>query len=301
MDLRHKEPSDAEARLSRTMSAVGSRVSKHADTTRERLKDTTVGSLWERLNAMNFIDRGMLFAAILLLCFVPFMIVVASLAGHDAATGMVRRFGLNRQASTAFNKVFTSPSATSGALSGASYVFFITGGIAAAASLQELYEAAFGLTRRGLRDTPRRLVWLGALLGFIAFTGWAGPWLHRHAGPVAIGIGGLAAFGGFWWFTMWFLLGGRLTWRELLPSALATGVCWVGMVAVFRLTMSSSVIGNYQKYGPIGVVFSIMSFLIAVGVVVILGALFGVVWRERHQSDRAGSDGAGSPGSDEAL
>ena len=39
--------------------------------------------------------------------------------------------------------------------------------------------------------------------------------------------------------------------------------------------------------GPIGVVFALMAYLIAIGVVVILGAVTGVVWQERGLSFRA--------------
>lgn len=54
------------------------------------------------------------------------------------------------------------------------------------------------------------------------------------------------------------------------------------MSLVFKLTMSSSITSNSGKYGAVGVMLSLMSFLVAIGVVVILGAIFGVVWRERH-------------------
>lgn len=86
----------------------------------------------------------------------------------------------------------------------------------------------------------------------------------------------------FWGFSMWLLLGGRLTWRELFPSALATGICWRGLVLAFRLTISNSITSSYHTYGTIGVVFVIMSVLIGVGVVIVLGALLGVAWRERR-------------------
>lgn len=86
----------------------------------------------------------------------------------------------------------------------------------------------------------------------------------------------------FWWFTMWLLLAGRVSWRELIPSALATAICWLAMSVVFNLTMSSTITSNYTKYGAIGVVLSLMSFLIAIGVVIILGAVIGVVWRLRR-------------------
>ena len=46
-------------------------------------------------------------------------------------------------------------------------------------------------------------------------------------------------------------------------------------------------ISTTQKYGPIGTVFALMSWLIAIGVVIILGAAMGLVWQERGLSFRA--------------
>ena len=51
---------------------------------------------------------------------------------------------------------------------------------------------------------------------------------------------------------MWLLLDGRLGLRELFPSALATGICWLGMVIVFRLTLSGTIVSSYRKYGSAG-------------------------------------------------
>jgi membrane protein len=83
---------------------------------------------------------------------------------------------------------------------------------------------------------------------------------------------------------MWVLLGRRVHPRDLVPSAVATALFWVGMDLVFRLTFSNSVVSDYNKYGAIGVVFAFMSWLIAIGVVIILGAIVGLVWRERGLS-----------------
>ena len=70
----------------------------------------------------------------------------------------------------------------------------------------------------------------------------------------------------------------------LLPSAVATALFWVGMEFVFSFIFSGTVISDDKKYGPIGVVFALMSWLIAIGVVIILGAVVGLVWRERDLS-----------------
>ena len=59
------------------------------------------------------------------------------------------------------------------------------------------------------------------------------------------------------------------------------------MQGVFSVIFSGMVTSDDNKYGPIGVVFALMSWLIAIGVVIILGAVAGIVWQERNLSFRA--------------
>ena len=63
-------------------------------------------------------------------------------------------------------------------------------------------------------------------------------------------------------------------------------VFWLGMEAFFAVSFSGMVTSDDQKYGPIGTVFALMSYLIAIGVVVILGAVTGLVSHERGLSFR---------------
>jgi membrane protein len=39
-----------------------------------------------------------------------------------------------------------------------------------------------------------------------------------------------------------------------------------------------------MEYGPIGMIFALMAYLIAIGVVVILGAVTGLIWQDRGLS-----------------
>jgi membrane protein len=80
------------------------------------------------------------------------------------------------------------------------------------------------------------------------------------------------------------LLAGRVTWRYLIPAAVATGIFWTGMEIVFSAIFSGQVTSYYQQYGPVGIVFALMTYFIAIGVVLILGAVVGIVWRERQLS-----------------
>ncbi len=239
--------------------------------------------LVRRLQAADMINQGLLISAVLLLCFVPFLLVIESLAGRNSASEFIRRFGLTGDAAHAIRHAFTSTATPSAAVSGVNWVFFILFGIAAAGAIQDLYESVFGVKGRGFRDTPRRVVWLAAALGVSFIGAWTQPWLDDVGGPGLVGIAAFLAATAFWWFTMWLLLAGKVRWRELFPSALATGICWLGMLIVFRLTLSSTIAADNRKYGPAGVIFAIMPLLIAIGVVITLGAVLGAAWRERRE------------------
>ena len=130
----------------------------------------------------------------------------------------------------------------------------------------------------------RRFAWLAVTVGWVSFVAVAGPWLHNAVGLWLVAILGFFGLTLYWWGTMWFLLSARVSWRALLPSAVATALFWVGMEVVFSFIFSGTVISDDKKYGPIGVVFALMSWLIAIGVVIILGAVVGLVWRERDLS-----------------
>lgn len=241
--------------------------------------------LWNRLTELDFINKGMLFAAVLLLCALPFFIVVNSLFGHSAATGLARRLGLNHTAAADVSHVIAPASSTSAAVSGLAYVFFIFGGIAAAAAVTDLYQQVFQLKPRGMRNLPRELAWLAFVIGTSLIASRVAPAIHGAVGPFVYVLG-VAVVALFWWFSMWLLLAGRVRWRVLLPAAIATAICWIGMEVAFALTFSSSIISDNKKYGSIGVVFALMSYLIAIGVVIILGAVFGVVWQERKHPEQ---------------
>jgi membrane protein len=259
------------------------RVRRTAEWGKEKYAGSWAEYLWHRLDAADFMNQAMLLAATLLLCAVPFFLVATALSGRSAVSALTDRLGLNHQAATDVGHLFTSASATSNAVTGLSWAFFILAGIAAATAVQRLYQRVFGQDPRGARDRLRAVIWLALVVGWGALGTAVGPGFRASA-PVLWWIVNIPAFIGFWWFTMWFLLAGRVSWRRLYPCAVATGAFWLGMYAVFSVIFSGMVISYDQKYGPIGVVFGLMSFFIAVGVVITLGAAVGLMWQDRGLS-----------------
>jgi membrane protein len=266
----------------------GRRVRHGIEAVEEKYSGSAAEDLWHRLDALDFMNQAMILTGTLLLCALPFLLATAGLAGVSAESSLSRRLGLNQQAAADFSRLFASSGATSAPVTGISFALLVLFGLAGVSVVQELYLQAFGLDPRGVRDLPRKLISLGLTVGWLFLSGLVGPSV-RAGGPVVYGLVILAVFTGFWWFSMRFLLAGRIPWRRLFPSAVATGLCWLGMVAVFSATFSGMVISSYDRYGPIGIVFDIMSVLLAIGVVIILGAVLGIVWHERGLSFRSAS------------
>jgi membrane protein len=152
--------------------------------------------------------------------------VVSALAGRSMAATLARFTGLNGQAAADAGHLFASSAATASAVVGtASMVFFVLGGIAAATALQQIYERAFGLPHRRVKDIPRRLAWLAVLMGTSLLTGWAGPAVRHAGGPVLMAVADLAWSTGFWWLTMRILLAGRISWRTCSRPPARPGCC----------------------------------------------------------------------------
>ena len=266
---------------------VGRRVRHGIEAAEEKYSGSAAEDLRHRLDALDFMNQAMLLAGTFLLCCFPFLIVLSALAGRGVVSLFSKRLGLNRQAAADLGHLFNSAGATSATVTVITFVLLVLFAVAGASVVQELYLRIFDLDPRGVRDLPQKLIWVGLAVGWGFLSGLVGPWV-RAGGPVVFAIVVLVAFTGFWWFAMWFLLAGRVPWRRLFPSAIATGLCWLGMVAVFSATFSGMVISSDDRYGPIGIVFDLLSYILAIGVVIILGAVAGIVWHERGPSFRAG-------------
>ncbi|MCG6499262.1 YihY/virulence factor BrkB family protein [Kitasatospora sp. A2-31] len=238
---------------------------------------------------MDFVNQALLLAATLLMFAVPFMLVASALGGRSAVPTLTLRLGLSHEAAADLGHLFASSAATSAAISGLSWVFFVLAGVVVAGSLQQLYQQVFQLPSRGRRDRLRALIWLVLCVALLGGGSTLGYEIHKSV-PILWWFLNVLVFVGFFWFSMWFLLAGRIGWRTLLPCAVATGTFWIGMVAFFNVALSRMVVNSNREYGPIGAVFSLMSFFIAIGVVIILGAATGMTWQDRGMSVRAAAN-----------
>jgi len=250
---------------------------------RGRFEGSLAQSFLQRLKVLDFASQAMLFGAGLLASLLPFVILLSAFASQRVDDDISLRLGLDRRAAGIVDHLFTSVPATLNVATATSLVFLIAGMLAVASSLQQIYETVFRQDHRGLRDLYRLLTWIVVLgvavvaeslaerpVSAVAGGGWLAPLV-----TVAI----MAPF--FWW-TMHFLLAGRVRWRMLLPSAIITGVFFGGLGFFSKFYFSETIISDSKTYGTIGAIFGIMTWFIAIGAVIILGAAAGAVWEDRR-------------------
>lgn len=255
---------------------------------RDRFEGSLAQSFLQRLKALDFADQAVLFGAGLLVSLLPFVILLSAFASQRVDDDISLRLGLDRRAAGIMDHLFTSAPAKLNVATVTSLVFLVFGMLAVASSLQQIYEKVFSQDHhRGLGELSRLLTWIVVLCGAVVVESLA----ERPVSAVAAGgwlapLVTVAIMTPFFWWTMHFLLAGRVPWRKLLPSALVTGVFYGGLGIFSKFYFSETIISDSKTYGTIGAIFGIMTWFIAIGAVIILGAVAGAVagaaWEDRR-------------------
>ncbi|MGO9891664.1 MAG: YihY/virulence factor BrkB family protein [Solirubrobacteraceae bacterium] len=264
----------AEGRLRRRIGAA-----------RVRYQGSWVGAIVAHLKALQFFEWTTIFGAELLWSALPFIILLSSLANERIDDDLSRHIGVNGQGAQIVRSLFRNSPTHAVVPIATGLLFTLAGVIAVVSSLQALYERAFDQEHRGWRDLPRYFAYVGILLAVLIADGSIDGAERRAAGVVVQAVLTFVVVAIFFAWTMHFLLAGRVSWRRVVRPALVTAVLWLGLAFFSSAYLSSAVIDDTRTYGTIGVVFTLLTWFILIGSVVVLGAGCGAVWQQRRESD----------------
>jgi membrane protein len=258
-------------------------VNKALAAARDRYRGSLAQDFAVRLKAIDFSDQIMLFGAGLLVTLLPFLILLAAFASQRVDDDIAVRLGLDRRASGIVTHLLASAPASLNVATATSLLFVAAGTLTVASSLQQIYEKVFHQDHRGIRDWYRLLIWIVALCLVVAFeTVVDRPVRNVSAGVGLVELVTFAIWTPFLWWTMHFLLAGRVPWRKLLPSAIFTGAFYAGLGVFSKFYFSSTITSDSRTYGTIGAVFGILTWFVAIAAVIILGAVAGAAWAGRR-------------------
>ena len=246
-----------------------------------RLEGTWVDAFVKELKAVDVVEWTTVFGAELLWSVLPLLILLSSLASTRIDDDLSRHIGLNHHGAHIVEGMFrNTPSHAIVPIVTGVLIAFV-GTVAVVGSIQVLYERAFEQEQRGRRDLPRRIVWVVVMIAaLVAQAIITGP-VRQAVGPYVQDVAKFVEATLFFWWTMHFLLAGRVPWRSLLRTAIVTALLWLGIALFSSLYFSSTVISDQKQFGTIGVVFSLLTWFILIGFAFVLGAAAGAAWQKR--------------------
>lgn len=204
--------------------ALRDRARERSAAVRERYRASWAGELGRELKALDFVNWITVFGASLLWSAVPLIILLSSLANERIDDDLSRHIGLNSQGAHIVRTLFrgTRAHGVEAILTG--FLFCFSGVVAVVGSLQLIYERIFGQEPRGWRNLPRGIAWIAVLLALLVFDGVINGPVRHDAGLAVLDVVGLVTTTVFCWWTLHFLLSGRVRWRRLVRPAVTTGV-----------------------------------------------------------------------------
>lgn len=272
---------------------------------KERLRSLRAGAerrfpvvteLTERLVDSSLLDAGTRLAAQAFLAAVPLLFAVAAFAPvsvRDQLRDSLRSmFGLTGASDQQLQQVFDQSTAegvreTTGVVGA---LIALVSATSFSRAMARVCERAWGLPKAGTRIAAWRwAVWLLALL-LVVFL----------QAPIRDGFGAGAWLGlplyfvvalGVWLWTQHLLLAKRVPWLPLLPGALlgATASTALGLTA--RLYMPGALNRALAEYGSLGLVLTLLSWLIVVCAALTFAFTLGAVLaREPAIARRLGTD-----------
>jgi len=269
--------------------ATPRRLVEHGSHAAERVRSSTAGSTWSRLNAVDFMNSSLQFAALGVLCLFPFLIIVSAGTGHDLRKTVIARLGLDHHAANDVNSLISPGNHAVTSLSVLGGLLIVLGAIGIASTLQGWYQRVYDQppAHNWWRQLADRLLWLGGFIVYLASQEFIAIELKDVGVRIPIYIVTFVIAVVFYWWTLHVLLLGRIGWRKLFPAGLATAVCVTGLSVFSSLLFSGQIVSSASDYGPIGVMMILLSYLIGVGVCLHLGAVVGRAWNERNAASQS--------------
>jgi membrane protein len=209
-------------------------------------------------------DRAVALAGQAFTALIPLLIVYAAVvsraSGQDFADQLIRIFHLTGTAAANVRQAFAPPGAVESQVSTLGALLLVVSALSFTRALQRLYQLAWGQTSLGVRAAKWGLMWL--VLVVLALT----------VRPVVLGpfhgvtkvVLTIVTSGIIWLVTPYVLLGRRVPWQRLWPTAALTG-------------MPHSVATTGAQFGGIGVAFAILGWLVGGGFVLVAATSGGTL------------------------
>lgn len=222
-------------------------------------------------------DRALALSSRAFVAVIPLAIVASAFTPADENFGnrLVERFALDGEAAEAMRELFATPSDVRGAATVVGLGALLVTCLSFARSLQRTYERIWALEPLGPRGILPGLAWIGAFVAWFGFVIPVRDWFRDLGGAPLYVVVTVVASSVFWAWTPYLLLGRRVRWQRLVPSAVLAAVGLAVLTAASVFYLPSTIERSAETYGLIGVTFAFVTWLFTSALVIIAAAVVG--------------------------
>jgi uncharacterized BrkB/YihY/UPF0761 family membrane protein len=240
--------------------------------------ETLPGRAFQRFRDIDGQTRALVIGGQAFTTVIPLLIVTAAAASRRGPTAiadkLTARFHVTGTTAESIRTLFERPpgSASAATLTGVAVGVFSL--LSLTRTLQRCFEAAWELPAAGVRGTLNGFTGVGLLIASVLvlslLTGVIG---RLPAGTVVAWVLRILTAAAVWLLLERLLLSRRVSYRRLLPGAIVAGLGQAVMSAYSGWWMPRVIQQNANNYGIIGVTFSMLTWLIAVGLCIVIIAV----------------------------
>jgi membrane protein len=268
-------------RQTRTAIATQVRAVRAAVTAAARQHTPVLDRFTRQMISVNVLDTATRIGAQVFLTAIPVLFVIAAFSPmliRDQLLASLRTVvGLQGASLDELRQVYSSSSQNVRQAYGEIGILItVLSATACSRALQRLCERSWHVAHASVRVVAWRwlawfCVWLVALITQNAISRGLGTGDGLGI-PLSLTTSAL-----LWWWTQHLLLGGRIGWLPLLPGAVLTGCGTVALFWASRLYMPRTLARSITQFGPLGSVFTVLSWIIVVCIVISVGIAAGYV------------------------
>jgi membrane protein len=214
---------------------------------------------------------------------IPFAVVAAAFGPGEGDIGdrIIDRFDLSGSPARSVEQLFNSAGEVESAVTWVSIVILVLSALSFTRAMQRMYQRSYETPRGTWKEAWRGLVWLVGVAVWLTVSSPVRSAVSDHLGVViAIAFSALTGFV-LWLWTPSILLGAAMGWRHLLPGAVISAVLGALLSVASGIYVPILMTWSADRYGLIGVAFSLQSWLLAAAFVVVVGAVLGAVATDR--------------------
>lgn len=201
----------------------------------------------------------------------------------DVAKAITEWLGLTGDAAKVVTDAVNTASNSARFATVVGFIGVVTIGTSFAGAIATSYNIAWGVRNRGLVERLRGLVWLAGfgVLGAVsvmATTLWTR--FAAELAPLVIVIT-MTANGALWLFTSWWLPNRKVTFRAMLPAAVAGAAMLEALKVIGGIWVPRLVSNASELWGALGAVFALIAWILFFGRVVVYVTVIEALEAER--------------------